>query len=75
MNAVLQNPSLFLLSGRAVAADTLHIDQQLLEKRMCAERRRVANQQQLTFSAGHANVHAADVGEEADFAVVVAARQ
>ena len=75
MNAVLQNPSLFLLSGRAVAANALHVGQQFPEKRMGAERRRVADKQQLATGAGHAHVHAADVGEEADFAVFVAARQ
>jgi len=42
---------------------------------MATERGRVAHQQQLAASAGHAHIHAANVSEEADFAVVVAARQ
>ena len=36
---------------------------------------RIAHQQQFAPCAGHAHVHAADVGKEADFALGVAARQ
>ena len=42
---------------------------------MPAKRGRVAHQQQLAPCAGHAHVHAADVRQEADLALGVAARQ
>ena len=42
---------------------------------MTTERGRITHQQQLAPCAGHANVHAADVGEESDLALRVAARQ
>ncbi len=42
---------------------------------MPAKRGRVAHQQQFAPCAGHAQVHAADVGQEADLALGVAARQ
>ena len=42
---------------------------------MAAQRGRVAHQQQLAPCAGHAHVHAADVGQKADLALGVAARQ
>jgi len=42
---------------------------------MTAQRGRVTHQQQLAPCAGHAHVHAADVGEKADLALGVAARQ
>nr|WP_233261134.1 hypothetical protein [Limnohabitans sp. WS1] len=54
---------------------SLHISQQLPKKRMTAKRGRIAHQQQLAPCAGHAHVHAADVGQEADLALGVAARQ
>jgi len=42
---------------------------------MPAQRGRIAHQQQLAPCAGHAHVHAADVRQEADLALRVAARQ
>jgi hypothetical protein len=51
---------------RAVAPHPLHISQQLHKKRMSAKRGRIAHQQQLAPCAGHADVHAADVRQEAD---------
>jgi len=42
---------------------------------MPAKRGRIAHQQQLAPCAGHAHVHAADVRQEADLALGVAARQ
>ncbi len=42
---------------------------------MPAQRGRIAHQQQLAPCAGHAHVHAADVRQEADLALGVAARQ
>ncbi|AMS32732.1 hypothetical protein AEM42_10730 [Betaproteobacteria bacterium UKL13-2] len=42
---------------------------------MATKRGRIAHQQQLAPCAGHAHVHAADVRQEADFALGVAARQ
>jgi hypothetical protein len=42
---------------------------------MAAKRGLIAHQQQLAPCAGHALVHAADVGQEADLALGVAARQ
>ena len=58
-----------------VTPHPLHISQQLHKKRMAAQRGRIAHQQQLAPCAGHAHVHAADVRQEADFALGVAARQ
>jgi hypothetical protein len=45
------------------------------KKRMRAKRGRIANQQQLAPCAGHAHVHAADVGQKANLALGVAACQ
>jgi len=45
------------------------------KKRMATKRGRVAGQQQLAPCAGHADVHAADVGQEAELALGVAAFQ
>jgi hypothetical protein len=42
---------------------------------MPTKRGRIAHQQQLAPCAGHAHVHAADVGQEADLALGVAACQ
>ncbi len=42
---------------------------------MAAQRSRIAHQQQFVPCAGHAHVHAADVRQEADLALSVAARQ
>jgi len=42
---------------------------------MATKRGRIAHQQQLAPCAGHAHVHAADVRQEADLALGVAARQ
>ncbi len=42
---------------------------------MAAKRGRIAHQQQLAPCAGHAHVHAADVGQKADRALGVDARQ
>ena len=63
------------LMRRSVATHPLHISQQLHKKRMLAKRGRIAHQQQLAPCAGHAHVHAANVREEADLALRVAARQ
>ena len=41
---------------------------------MAAQRGRIAHQQQLAPCAGHAQVHAADIRQEADLALGVAAR-
>jgi hypothetical protein len=60
---------------RAVSPHPLHIRQQRRKKRMPAQRGRIAHQQQLAPCAGHAHVHAADVRQEADLALRVAARQ
>ena len=60
---------------RAIAPHPLHISQQLHKKRMPAQRGRIAHQQQLAPCAGHAHVHAANVRQEADLALRVAARQ
>ena len=60
---------------RPVAPHSLHISQQFSKKRMATKRGRVAHQQQLAPCAGHAHVHAADVRQEADLALGVAARQ
>ena len=57
----IDSATLFLLSGRSVAPNALYIGQQLPEKRMGAERGRVADEQQLAARARHAHVHAADV--------------
>ncbi len=59
----------------AIAPHPLHIIQQLPKKRMTTQRGRIAHQQQLAPCAGHAHVHAADVRQEADLALGVAARQ
>ena len=59
----------------AVVTHYLHISQQLPKKRMPAKRGLIAHQQQLARCAGHAHVHAADVRQEADLALGVAARQ
>ena len=63
------------LTRRAVAPHPLHISHQHPKKRMPAKRGRIAHQQQLAPCAGHAHVHAADVRQEADLALGVAARQ
>ena len=63
------------LMRRAVAPHPLHISQQLPKKRMPAQRGRIAHQQQLAPCAGHAHVHAADVRQDADLALGVAACQ
>ncbi len=63
------------LMRRTVAPHPLHISQQLHKKRMATKRGRIAHQQQLAPCAGHAHVHAADVRQEADLALGVAARQ
>jgi hypothetical protein len=60
---------------RPIAPHPLHIRQQLPKKRMPAKRGRIAHKQQLSPCAGHAHVHAADVRQEADLALGVAARQ
>jgi len=53
----------------------LHMGQQVHKKRMATKRGRIADQQQLAPCAGHAHVHASDVGEEADLALGVATCQ
>jgi len=63
------------LMRSAVSPHPLHISQQLHKKRMAEQRGRNAHQQQLAPCAGHAHVHAADVRQEADLALGVAARQ
>ena len=63
------------LMRSAISPHPLHISQQLPKKRMPAQRGRIAHQQQLAPCAGHAHVHAADVRQEADLALGVAARQ
>ncbi len=60
---------------RAIAPHALHIRQQLPKKRMPAQRGRIAHQQQFAPCAGHAHVHAADVRQETNLALGVAARQ
>jgi hypothetical protein len=58
-----------------IAPYALHMGQQVHKKRMATKRGRITHQQQLAPCAGHAHVHAADVGEEADLALGVAACQ
>jgi len=58
-----------------VAPHPLHISQQRPKKRMSAQRGRIAHHQQLAPCTGHAQVHAADVRQEADLALGLAARQ
>ena len=65
----------FGLAIRATATHALHTCQQRPKKRMGTKRGRIAHQQQLAPCAGHAHVHAADVRQEADLALGVAARQ
>ncbi len=58
-----------------IAPYALHMGQQVHKKRMATKRGRIADQQQLAPCTGHTHVHASDVGEEADLALGVAARQ
>ncbi len=60
---------------RPVSTHSFHIRQQLPKKRVPAKRGGITHQQQLAPCAGHAHVHAADVRQEANFALGVAARQ
>ena len=57
------------LMHHAIAPHPLYIRQQLPKKRMTAQRGRVAHRQQLAPCAGHAHIHAADVGQETDLAL------
>ena len=52
----------------AIRPNALHVIQKVLIKRVAAQRAGIADDEQLAAGAGHAHVHAADIGEEADVA-------